>query len=192
MAPRGVTRQRILEAARTLFRRQGYHATGLNQVLDEGAAPKGSLYFHFPGGKEQLAVEAVRLSATELRGAVDLLIQTTPDTAAALRASADLLGGLLEHSGFRDGCPISTVALEAAAGSDAIREACAEGYQSWIDLIAERLRADGADEAAAAELATFAVSAIEGALLLARVQRDTTPLRCVAARIATMIEETTA
>ncbi|GAA4013083.1 TetR/AcrR family transcriptional regulator [Allokutzneria multivorans] len=190
MAPRGATRQRILETARTLFRRQGYHATGLNQVLDEGAAPKGSLYFHFPGGKEQLAVEAVRLSATELRAAVDLLIETTPNTAAALRASAELLGGLLEQSDFQDGCPISTVALEAAAGSDAIRQACAEGYRSWVELIAGRLRADGVAEPE--ELATFAVSAIEGALLLAKVQRDITPLRRVAARLATMIEETTA
>ena len=61
------TRERILHTASGLFQRQGYHATGLNQVLAEGKAPKGSLYFHFPRGKEQLAAEAVTAGAHEVR-----------------------------------------------------------------------------------------------------------------------------
>lgn len=191
MAARGETRQRILETAKLLFQRQGYYATGLNQVVAEGAAPKGSLYFHFPGGKEQLAVEAVAMSAAELADTIDAATRNAPTAAAAVRAIAAALGEVLTQSDFRDGCPISTVALEASAESGSIREACAEGYGAWLAVIARRLRADGIADDVAAELATVAVSAIEGALVLARVQQDITPLHQVAARIAALIEEAT-
>ncbi|HEY8491429.1 MAG TPA: helix-turn-helix domain-containing protein, partial [Dehalococcoidia bacterium] len=61
------SRQRMIRAMSRLMQRQGFHATGLNQVLAESGAPKGSLYFHFPGGKEQLAAEAVQASGDRLR-----------------------------------------------------------------------------------------------------------------------------
>src|SRR5690242_14581980 len=97
------TRDRVLRTAATLFRTQGYHATGLNQVLAEGGAPKGSLYFHFPGGKEQLAVESLQLSAGEF---CDQLRH-----AGSLDEALELLGEQLVASDFRAGCPIATVAL---------------------------------------------------------------------------------
>lgn len=55
----GDSREKILAAATRLFQLQGYYGTGLNQIIKESGAPKGSLYYHFPDGKEQLAIEAV-------------------------------------------------------------------------------------------------------------------------------------
>ena len=49
------TRDRIVDASAELFRRQGYNATGVKQIVTEAQAPFGSLYHFFPGGKEQLA-----------------------------------------------------------------------------------------------------------------------------------------
>ncbi|WP_019634537.1 TetR/AcrR family transcriptional regulator [Actinomadura atramentaria] len=187
MAPRGETRQRILDAARTLFHRQGYHATGVNQILAEAAAPKGVLYFHFPGGKEQLAAETVLRSGEELGRALDAVLAQSDDLAAAARGIADLLGAALEGTQFREGCPIASVALDVAAESDQVRAACAQGYQQWIDLIAERLRQRGVPAGTTQELAVFVLSSIEGALLLARVQHDTAPLRNIAARLTDVI-----
>src|SRR6187431_1329538 len=127
MSKKTDTRERVLRTAAKLFRTQGYHATGLNQVLAEGEAPKGSLYFHFPGGKEQLAVESLQLSGSEFRAHLRQI--------GSLDEALELLGQRLIESDFKDGCPIATVALDAAGESELIREACDQAYVSWEQVI---------------------------------------------------------
>jgi TetR/AcrR family transcriptional repressor of lmrAB and yxaGH operons len=180
MAKRGETRERLLETAATLFRQQGYHATGLNQVVADGRAPKGSLYFHFPGGKEQLAAESVGLSAADVRARLG----GAPDLDTAL----EHLAGRLVASGFKDGCPVATVALDAAGESEQIREACAAAYASWRDVLVDFLVRQGIHADRAPGLATTVLAAVEGALLLAKTQRDVAPLRQVAADMRVLIE----
>src|ERR671918_458343 len=107
MAPRTDSRQRFLDAAADLFHTQGYHATGVNQLVSAGGAPKGSFYFHFPGGKEQLAAEAVAQSGRQLR---DALAAALAD--GDIDGVFDALASLLEDSGFQRGCPIATIALD--------------------------------------------------------------------------------
>lgn len=183
MAPRGETRERMLRTASDLFQRQGFHGTGLQQVLADSGAPKGSLYFHFPGGKEQLAAEAVSRSGRGIRDAIERLLASADDVSAAMAALAGLLAAGLESSGFERGCPVATVVLDAATGSELIRSACEESFGSWLDLIASKLRTDGlpADEAEAR--AVLILSALEGALILARARGDTQPLRLVAEQL---------
>ena len=98
-----------------LLRRQGYAATGLNEIVSRSGAPEGSLYFHFPGGKEELAASAMERTGEELRGAIAAVIAAMPSASASLSALIDALGAGLEASGYRDGCPIATITLEAAA-----------------------------------------------------------------------------
>jgi TetR/AcrR family transcriptional repressor of lmrAB and yxaGH operons len=179
MPRRTDTRQRVVRTAAELFRSQGYHATGLNQVLSEGGAPKGSLYFHFPGGKEQLAVEAVALAGNDLRAALAAVLAAEPDPAKALSEALELLGRELLASDFRSGCPIATVALDAASDSEPIRVACEDVYASWQRVIAVHV----GDE----DLATVVLAAIEGALLLARTRRSLDPLHAVAARLGALL-----
>ncbi|QFZ16518.1 TetR/AcrR family transcriptional regulator [Saccharothrix syringae] len=180
MPKRTDTRDRVVRTAAELFQAQGYHATGLNQVLAEGGAPKGSLYFHFPGGKEQLATEAVALAGANLLDALKAALDAEPDTARALAAVVELLAANLLASDFRSGCPITTVALDAAAESEPIRVACADVYDSWQRAIAEH----AGDE----DAATTALAAIEGALVLARTRRSLQPLHAVAARLGALLE----
>jgi len=187
MVRRTDTRQRMLESAADLFHAQGYHATGLNQLVAAGRAPKGSLYFHFPGGKEQLAAEAMRLSAGRLCDALREVLTAAPDVAAALRAVVDLLGTALSGSGFQRGCPLAGVTLDAAADSEPIRQACAEGYESWRTLIAAYLTGQGVPADRAGDLATVTLASIEGALLLAKAAHDTAPLRAVAGHLTATI-----
>ena len=175
----------MIRTAATLFRAQGYHATGLNQVLAEGGLPKGSLYFHFPGGKEQLAVESLRRSGAELRDGIAAALASTPDPATALERVLALLGEHLVATDFREGCPVATVALDAAAQSEAIRTACADVYDSWQGLVAGHLRAAGVADADG--LATVLVAAVEGAILLARTHRDVTPLQTVGTRLRALL-----
>lgn len=174
----------MLHTAAGLFRQQGYAATGLNQVLAESQAPKGSLYFHFPGGKEQLATEAVALSGTEFGARLAAELAAAPGVAAGIDAVGELLARTLEESDFREGCPVATVALDAAADSAPIREACDGTYEAWLAGLAGYLERHGAPAATSAPTAALVLSALQGALLLARVRRDAAVVRSVADQVA--------
>lgn len=183
MVRRTDTRQRMLDTAAELFSSQGYHATGLTQLTTAGGAPKGSLYFHFPGGKEQIAAEAVRLSGARTGELLRAVVDGAPDPATAIDRVADALAGFLTESDFRRGCPLATVALDAAAESEPIRDACSDGYSSWHAVLSGYLAGQGLVDGRADELATVVLAALEGALLLARTRRDTGPLRAVATHL---------
>jgi TetR/AcrR family transcriptional repressor of lmrAB and yxaGH operons len=169
----------MLDASADLFRAQGYHATGLSQIMEAGRAPKGSLYFHFPGGKEQLAAEAMTEAADRVRDGLLAAAEAAPDAAGAIGIVMDVLTGELTSSEFRGGCPMATVALDASTESELIGTACRRGFDSWRDAIATLLIRDGAGRERADELSTVVLASIEGALLLARTHRDTAPMRVV-------------
>jgi TetR/AcrR family transcriptional repressor of lmrAB and yxaGH operons len=173
------TRDAFIAATGRLLRRQGYEASGVNQIVAESGAPKGSLYFHFPGGKEELALAAMRREGGKLRAAIASVMDSSDDPGEALGRLVDALAHGLESSGFRDGCPIATVTLEAATRSPAVQEAAAAVFDSWIEALEERLLAAGLDEATARRRAVLALAAIEGALILARARQDLEPLGAV-------------
>jgi len=176
MATRGKTRARLLETAADLLHRQGYASTGLNQVLDEASAPRGSLYFHFPGGKEELMAEALRGASAGLTELLERTLASAPSAEVALFLIVEYFRGQLEQSKFAKGCPVATVALEQAAVSDPIHAACSRAYTQWEALIAGRLVRDGWARTRADEVAGFILSSIEGALILCRAHRSTAPL----------------
>lgn len=180
------TRQRLLDTAAELFHAQGYHATGLNQLVVASGAPKGSLYFHFPGGKEQLAADAMRLSGARLCEALREVVTGAEDIDSAIRAVVELLIGMLTESDFERGCPLAAVTLDAT-GSEPIRQACAEGYESWRALIVDLLNEHGMTADRATETATVALASIEGGLLLAKATRDPAPLQAVADHLCATI-----
>jgi TetR/AcrR family transcriptional repressor of lmrAB and yxaGH operons len=187
MARHTDTRQRVLRTAADLFRSQGYHGTGLNQVLAEGGAPKGSLYFHFPGGKEQLAVEAVELGGRQLCETITGLLASAPDPASGVDSVVAALADELERSGFRRGCPVGTIAQDTV-DNEAIRRACAAAFASWHAIVEQALRVGGVPVGAAAGLATMVLAAVEGAQLLARSQKDTAPLRSVGTQLRELVK----
>ena len=188
MVRRTDTRQRMLDTAADLFQTQGYHATGLTQLTTAGGAPKGSLYFHFPGGKEQLAAEAVRLSSERTGTMLEAILRDAPDPVTGIDRAVDALANFLTESDFQRGCPLATVALDTAAESEPIREACADGYASWHGVLAGYLARQGLPDERAVELATIVLAAIEGGLLLARTRRDLGPLRAVATHLHTTLD----
>lgn len=181
-------RERAVQTASQLFRRQGYNATGLTQILEESGAPKGSFYFHFPDGKTQLAAEAVRASSAEVESLLrHLADKHAGDPVAFVRAVARALGTWLEKSGYAEGCPVATVALEMAPVSPVLREACESSYAAWRAVFEDVLRAAGHPRARATRLATLVLSAVEGALVLGRAERSRAPLDHVAAELAPLL-----
>ncbi len=180
------SKERMLRTAAALFRTQGYHATGLNQVISEAKAPKGSLYFHFPGGKEQLAAQAITLSGTELDIAYADVLHDAPTPGEGVARVIELLGEQLAASEFTQGCPVATTALEAASSSEPIRQACDDAFLGWQRTLTAHLTAHGIPDAET--LSTVVLAAIEGALLLARTRHDLVPLTAVAAHLRTTLD----
>src|SRR5271163_3260321 len=132
-------RQPIVDAAVTLFRRQGYAGTGLNDIVDASGAPKGSLYYYFPNGKASIAVAAVEEAGRRVAETMEKLGRETHSTGELLRGHARLLSGWMRKSGFRDGCPITTVLLELAPKDRAVAEAGRKAYAARIDVIKRKL-----------------------------------------------------
>jgi len=170
------TKDRIITTSAELFRRQGYNATGIKQIVDEARAPFGSIYHFFPGGKEQLGAETIRWSGAMYGALVPAIFDPAPDVVTAVRTFFAGAAADLAASGYADACPIATVALEVASVSEPLREACADVFDGWLASATERLTGAGIAAPRARELAIGMVAALEGAFVLARAQRSTEPL----------------
>jgi AcrR family transcriptional regulator len=182
------TRQRIVEAGADLLRLKGYSATGVKEIVGAAEAPFGSLYHHFPGGKEQLGEEVVRWSGREYAKLGPLVFDAAPDVVTGVRMFFAGAAETLQESGWVSGCPIATVALEVANTSEPLRQATAEVFTGWIDGLAPRFAAAGLDEARARELAIAMIAALEGAFVLAQAWRDVTPLHVAGDVVAGALE----
>jgi TetR/AcrR family transcriptional repressor of lmrAB and yxaGH operons len=188
MSVETTTRSRMLRTAAQLLQRQGFHATGLRQILTASGAPRGSLYFHFPGGKEQLAVEALTDDRARISRAIERTLSAHRNPDDAIRAFAHSFAEILRHSNYAEGCPVATVTLEAAATSEPIRAACAASYTEWHGLIRECLARAGFETERVDALATLVLAAVEGGLILSRAQRDTAPLSTIAEQLAALLQ----
>jgi len=177
MRERGAgTRERIVEHSAALFRLQGYNATGVKQIVEAAQAPFGSLYHFFPGGKEQLGAEAIRVSGALYEQLIPAVLDPAPDAVTGVR---NFFAGAAEHlreTDYADACPIATVSLEVSSSSETMREACADVFRSWITAGTEHFEAAGAPLEQARELTIAMLCALEGAFVLARALGSTEPL----------------
>lgn len=177
------TRDRLLDATQGLVESGGYYGAGLNQVIAASGAPRGSLYFHFPGGKDQLVGESVRRAGRSIGDTLEGLAESSATVVELVEEVLRHLGDRLERSGWSKGCPVATVALETAAVNEPLQQACAEVYGSWEAAL--RTRLEGRPDAD--DLAVTVLALIEGALLLARAHRDREPLNRVTRQVAALL-----
>jgi AcrR family transcriptional regulator len=182
------SRERILETSAELFRRQGYSATGVKQIVTAAQAPFGSIYHHFPGGKEQLGAEAIRRSGAVYELLIGAVFDPAPDLPAAVRAFFSGAAEHLQETDYEDACPIATVALEVSSSSETMRRACADVFESWITAGMPRFTAAGLDERTARRLVIGMICALEGAFVLARATRGTEALHIAGEQTAGAVE----
>jgi AcrR family transcriptional regulator len=187
-AIRPTTRERIVDVSADLMRRQGYAATGVKQIVTAAQAPFGSLYHHFPGGKEQLGAAAIRASGALYEQLIPAVFDPAPDLTTAVRAFFAGAGEHLKATDFADACPIATVALEVSSSSEVMRVACAEVFERWLAAGVERFVAGGLSEQRARELSVSMFAALEGAFVLARAVRDTEALAVAGEATASAVE----
>ncbi|CPR13071.1 transcriptional regulator [Mycobacterium bohemicum DSM 44277] len=171
-------REQMVVSAALLIRERGAHATAISDVLAHSGAPRGSAYHYFPGGRTQLLCEAVDYAGDY----VAAIIAGAQGGLELLDTLVDTYREQLRASDFRAGCPVMAVAVEAGDEQERDRtliERAAAAFGRWSDLIGERFIADGIPAERAHELGVLATSALEGAIVLARVRRDLTPLDVV-------------
>jgi AcrR family transcriptional regulator len=169
------TRRRMVRGAASLLRERGYTGTGFREVIEATGAPRGSIYHHFPGGKAQLAREAVDYVSGLARDAIEEPL-AAGDPIGALRAFVALWRADFERSGYRAGCPIAAVAVESHDDAPELLDAAANAFARWQTAFSGSLRKAGVPAARAERLANLVVSAVEGAIVVSRARRDPEPL----------------
>jgi TetR/AcrR family transcriptional repressor of lmrAB and yxaGH operons len=168
------TRSRILTAAQRLFRKRGYHATGLNDILELASAPKGSMYHHFPGGKEAIGVCVIEDIAQGLLG---LLEQSRArSTEGLVLQVGEKLAMTMEKTDFEICALFSAFAAERKS-SPQLGMAVAKAYESMVAAIATRLQLEGLAPEAAQDKALMVTALLEGGSLLSQAQQNSTAFR---------------
>ncbi|MFD3840684.1 TetR/AcrR family transcriptional regulator [Streptomyces sp. NPDC058642] len=189
MSERG-PRERMVFSAAQLIRRDGVAATGMREVAAHAGAPRGSLQHYFPGGKEQLVNEAVgwagRYAGRRVARFLAALDEPTPSAlfAAMVRQWTDEY----EADGFAGGCPVAAATIDCAESTESTREAASAAFATWTGPVAQALADMGVPEQRAGELATLMISSLEGALLIARAERDVRALTTVARELGPLLD----
>jgi TetR/AcrR family transcriptional regulator, lmrAB and yxaGH operons repressor len=170
------TRDRMINGAKELIRKNGYMATSLKDVWEYSDTPRGSVYFHFPGGKEELGLEVLASVGQRL---VDLTHDVgrrtrTPET--FIRAMAQAIADEVEASDFQDGCAIVNIASETASVSPVLRSASGEAFKGWSSALTVEFERKGVRRQAAIRAADVLVSGIEGARVVAKTLGSRRPL----------------
>lgn len=182
------SRTKLMKTASRLFQQQGYHATGLNQITKESGAPKGSLYYHFPEGKEQLAIESVQLTAKFVAENIEEGLNKFSDPIKAIQSFILDMAERFQKERFKVGIPIASVALETALISEPLRKACQSAYGDFQHLFTKKLADSGYKAERAEELGIVINSMIEGAFLISFTMGTTDALRLVAKQIPVLLK----
>ncbi len=180
------TKASLIASTADLIQRQGFGTTGMKQILETSGASRGSLYFHFPGGKEELVIEALKEATRRWRGALQAIMLEQESAGEMLEAACALLGERLRRSGWHKGCPVATITLEMGSANEEIRQICEEHFRLWTRFLHD-VMARSMPEAEAEAWATLALTSIEGALLLSRAYQDTGPLMQVGRHLSMMV-----
>lgn len=182
------TRVRMVEAGLRLFQKQGYAETSWRELVKEGGTPWGSVHHFFPGGKEELARDALALFSTRVEESFTQICAAHPRPADRIRTWFESMARQMDELGFTSGCPVAGIALNTVPMSASLAALCRETMTQWADLIARGIKDESIDSARAQALATTILVACEGALVLARVYQSSESLRTAGIALAAMLE----
>ncbi|WP_419993446.1 TetR/AcrR family transcriptional regulator [Streptomyces boninensis] len=183
-------RERMVMSAAELIRRDGVSATGVRDVVAHAGAPRGSVQHYFPGGKVQLVNEAVEwvggFTARRIVRQVEAMERPTPG--ALFTAMTDKWAQDLTTSDFAGGCTIAAATVDSAESTESTRQAAAAAFAAWNRPLAAALAGMGVPEARAEGLAILMLSTLEGALLIARAERDVRALTTAGRELAPLLD----
>jgi Transcriptional regulator len=177
------TREKILTTAAFLFQKKGYHATGLNEIIKESGAPKGSLYYHFPNGKEELVAATIKLMGNKIQHQIEEELAKNSDPVKAIKEYILYLARNFNKKDQENCFSISLLALETVPISESLQKTCTEVYELWTDTYYQKLVSSGFSSEKATELSLILQLMIEGAITISLIRNDTTMLVAAAEKI---------
>ncbi|WP_442875824.1 LmrA/YxaF family transcription factor [Amycolatopsis sp. NBC_01488] len=162
----------------------------MRDVVAHAEAPRGSLQHYFPGGKDQLIAEAVAWAGGYAARRVERVLAklTDPTPGKLFEAMAAQWRDEFTAQGFDGGCPLVATVADTAATSDSLREAVGKAFDGWQRPVASALEELGVPSARSTSLAVLMLSALEGAIVLARAHRDVAPLDTVVAELRPLLD----
>jgi len=182
------SRTKILTTASRLFQLQGYHATGMNQIIRESGSPKGSLYYYFPNGKEELAIESIKLAKELTKIKIIDGLSKFSDAIEAIPNFIRSIGLEINQQELIIPCSVSLLALETSLISEPLREACQQAFEAWGNIYTEKLIQSGFTKERAVELGIVIQLMIEGALIISITKKDMKQLSSVAEQITILLK----
>lgn len=183
-------RERLVRSAAQLIRRQGVSGTGVREIVADAEAPRGSLRHYFPDGKVQLVSEALIMmgGVASRRVARALARPEVRSPGALLGAVAEDWRHDLTREDFVAGCPLVAAAADVAGTSEPLRQAVGRAFDEWQAPLSEGLAALGVPAVRAPGLSLLVLSALEGAIILARIRHDLVPLDTLVAELGPMLD----
>lgn len=180
------TRERVLAATLTLMRRSGYSGIGINEILAEGGAPKGSLYHFFPEGKRQIASEALNLYAAQVIALFDAALAAPGTPGQKVKRLLQVPAGRLEAANFALSCAAGAASLDLDADLEVVRRAVQRFFDGTMELFAQRLGLP--DQRRARSFAGLLLTAIEGAYIRGRAEHSTLAFKEAAAWLSELAD----
>lgn len=169
----------MISGTADLMSRRGVHATSLRDVVHHTGTPRGSLAYHFPGGKPQMLEEALRYAADAVAEPLQAFMDEK-GAVAGFQAFVSRWRRVLEASDFDSGCPVLAVAVEplteTGETADRLRELAGEAFRRWQSILATALEREGVTSGRARRLGALMVASIEGTVAMCRVERSMRPL----------------
>ena len=181
------TRIRMIETTLRLIQARGLHGVSLNDILGESGAPRGSLYFHFPGGKEALVLGAMQSGIEEASRILQESLTDAASPAEGVRSFFRAAASEMTDSEYTFGCPVAPIILDAPDVSTELATACRAALEEWTSMYQHSLEAAGLSPARAGRLARMIVASLEGALIMARSQRASPIITEVGDEVADLI-----
>jgi AcrR family transcriptional regulator len=184
-AKRGSTRTNMLISAAEVLRERGAAGVTIDEVLARSGAPRGSVYYHFPEGRNQILTEALQYAGEAL---TELISEAAANGGIYLvRRFVDFWGDLLVESDFTAGCPVVAAAI-GSGDEPHLTTVAGNILRRWRDALTRAFVSDGFDEPCAASLAITCIASLEGAVVLCRSTRSVDPLRDVAEQLEFLIK----
>ena len=182
------TKSLIINIATTLFQKKGYLGVGLNEILKACNISKGSLYHHFPNGKEALLIACLHSLNEDITTDTEEIFRQYPSTQIATQAMIEKLVIQFEREGMITGYTFSSIVSEMGSLSEPVRHACDLSFTKIQEIYSNKLVADGFSKETAHSIALMMTASIEGGIMLCLTKKTSEPLKIISQGLPNLLK----